>query len=113
MRALSTLKRLTAPLLLALALAPLLASAPALDAALPDFFARASVPEAFGRNVVNVILVDFRATDTFGEIVVVVIAAIAAYALLRVMGCDLVQGFHLAHPLPVDRLDVPRAPVPA
>lgn len=32
---------------------------------------------------------------------------------VRATGCDLVQGFHLAHPLPVDRLDVPRAPVPA
>jgi multicomponent Na+:H+ antiporter subunit A len=30
-----------------------------------------------------VILVDFRALDTFGEIAVVVIAALAAYALLR------------------------------
>ena len=29
------------------------------------------------------ILVDFRALDTFGEIAVVVIAALAAYALLR------------------------------
>ncbi|MEM8760025.1 MAG: hydrogen gas-evolving membrane-bound hydrogenase subunit E, partial [Pseudomonadota bacterium] len=42
-----------------------------------------SVPEAFGRNVVNVILVDFRALDTFGEIVVVAIAAVAALALIR------------------------------
>jgi multicomponent Na+:H+ antiporter subunit A len=43
----------------------------------------ASWPEAFGRNIVNVILVDFRALDTFGEIAVVVIAALSAYALLR------------------------------
>ena len=39
--------------------------------------------EAFGRNVVNVILVDFRALDTLGEIAVVGFAAIAIWALLR------------------------------
>jgi multicomponent Na+:H+ antiporter subunit A len=52
-------------------------------AASPTTFEIASWPEAFGRNIVNVILVDFRALDTFGEIAVVVIAALAAYALLR------------------------------
>ena len=50
---------------------------------LTEFFEEASWPEAFGRNIVNVILVDFRALDTFGEIAVVVIAALSAYALLR------------------------------
>jgi multicomponent Na+:H+ antiporter subunit A len=48
-----------------------------------EYFEAASWPDAFGRNIVNVILVDFRALDTFGEIAVVVIAAIAAYALLK------------------------------
>jgi multicomponent Na+:H+ antiporter subunit A len=38
---------------------------------------------AEGRNVVNVILVDFRAMDTFGEIVVLAVAAIGVYALMR------------------------------
>ncbi|MEM1288157.1 MAG: hydrogen gas-evolving membrane-bound hydrogenase subunit E, partial [Pseudomonadota bacterium] len=38
--------------------------------------------EAFGRNVVNVILVDFRALDTLGEIAVVAFAAISAWAVL-------------------------------
>ena len=47
------------------------------------FFETASVPDAFGRNIVNVILVDFRALDTFGEIAVVAVAALAAYALIR------------------------------
>jgi multicomponent Na+:H+ antiporter subunit A len=41
-----------------------------------------SVPEGFGRNVVNVILVDFRAMDTLGEIFVLGIAAIGVYTLL-------------------------------
>ncbi len=54
-----------------------------LDRRLTDYFEVASWPEAFGKNIVNVILVDFRALDTFGEIAVVVIAALAAYALLR------------------------------
>ena len=54
-----------------------------LDPRLTDYFELASWPEAFGRNIVNVILVDFRALDTFGEIAVVAIAGLSAYALLR------------------------------
>lgn len=54
-----------------------------LDRRLTDYFEITSWPEAYGRNIVNVILVDFRALDTFGEIAVVVIAALGAFALLR------------------------------
>jgi multicomponent Na+:H+ antiporter subunit A len=54
-----------------------------IDRRITDYFEAASWPEAYGRNIVNVILVDFRALDTFGEIAVVVIAALAAYALMR------------------------------
>lgn len=53
------------------------------DSATQDYFERAAVPEAHGRNIVNVILVDFRALDTFGEILVVFAAAVAAVTLLR------------------------------
>ncbi|CAN5768318.1 monovalent cation/H+ antiporter subunit A [soil metagenome] len=42
-----------------------------------------SYPVAQGENVVNVILVDFRGVDTFGEIMVLAIAALGALALLR------------------------------
>jgi multicomponent Na+:H+ antiporter subunit A len=42
-----------------------------------------AVPDAEGRNVVNVILVDFRGFDTLGEITVLVAAAIGAVALAR------------------------------
>ncbi len=42
-----------------------------------------SLPEAEGRNVVNVILVDFRGFDTLGEITVLTAAAIGAVALAR------------------------------
>ena len=41
-----------------------------------------SLPEADGRNVVNVILTDFRALDTFGEIAVVATAAIGIAGLV-------------------------------
>ncbi|MDJ1006566.1 MAG: proton-conducting transporter membrane subunit [Paracoccaceae bacterium] len=54
-----------------------------LDRRLSDYFEATSWPEAFGRNIVNVILVDFRALDTFGEVAVVVVAALSAVALLR------------------------------
>jgi multicomponent Na+:H+ antiporter subunit A len=54
-----------------------------IDRELTTFFETASWPEAFGQNIVNVILVDFRALDTFGEIAVVLIAAVSIYALLR------------------------------
>ncbi|MFC0202180.1 putative monovalent cation/H+ antiporter subunit A [Paracoccus rhizosphaerae] len=53
------------------------------DRRLTTFFETASYPEAHGRNIVNVILVDFRALDTFGEITVVAMAALGALALLR------------------------------
>ncbi|NCT88659.1 monovalent cation/H+ antiporter subunit A [Stenotrophomonas acidaminiphila] len=42
-----------------------------------------ALPEAYGQNVVNVILVDFRGFDTFGEITVFGIAALVVHALLR------------------------------
>jgi multicomponent Na+:H+ antiporter subunit A len=54
-----------------------------LDRRLTGFFETAAWPEAHGRNIVNVILVDFRALDTFGEILVVAVAAVAALAALR------------------------------
>jgi multicomponent Na+:H+ antiporter subunit A len=46
-------------------------------------YALRSVPEAHGRNVVNVILTDFRALDTLGEAVVLAIAAMGVYTLLH------------------------------
>jgi multicomponent Na+:H+ antiporter subunit A len=43
-----------------------------------------SLPEGHGRNVVNVILVDFRGFDTLGEITVLAAAAIGVVGLARV-----------------------------
>ncbi|MGL1834246.1 hydrogen gas-evolving membrane-bound hydrogenase subunit E [Rhodocyclaceae bacterium SMB388] len=47
-----------------------------------DWYVQNSYPGGKGGNVVNVILVDFRAFDTLGEIVVVALAALAAATLL-------------------------------
>jgi len=52
------------------------------DERLSDFFRATSVPEAHGRNLVNVIIVDFRALDTLGEITVLALAALAAAAVI-------------------------------
>ncbi len=54
-----------------------------LDSRLSDFFNEYAGPVAHGRNVVNVILVDFRGLDTLGEISVVMTAGIAILALIR------------------------------
>lgn len=51
------------------------------DHPISDRLAEMSYPEAKGKNVVNVILVDFRALDTLGEIVVVASAALGIAAL--------------------------------
>ena len=64
-------------------LALLAALAAPFDRRLTAFFEDAAWSEAYGRNVVNVILVDFRALDTFGEIAVVALAAVAALAALK------------------------------
>ena len=47
-----------------------------------DYHIAESKPGGGGTNVVNVILVDFRGFDTFGEIIVLCIAALAIFALL-------------------------------
>ncbi len=54
-----------------------------LEEPISRFFAENSYTEAHGRNIVNVILVDFRALDTLGEIAVLALAAAGVYALLR------------------------------
>ncbi len=58
-----------------------------------------------GHNVVNVILVDFRALDTQGEIVVLIIAAIGVTALLRLRPSDQARGKHLT--LEVEKVILP------
>ncbi len=52
---------------------------------LSEYYWRQALPEGGGANVVNVILVDFRGFDTFGEIMVLGIAALIIFALLSGM----------------------------
>ena len=52
------------------------------------YYANQSQPAAHGRNVVNVILVAFRAFDTLGEITVLGTAAFGAYVLLQREGTE-------------------------
>ncbi len=54
------------------------------DMRLSDFFAQFSRSIAHGRNIVNVIIVDFRGFDTLGEISVVVLAGLCVLALIRI-----------------------------
>lgn len=54
-----------------------------LDRSLTEFFENNSYAAAHGRNIVNVILVDFRSLDTLGEITVVVLASLGGVALIR------------------------------
>ena len=54
-----------------------------LQSDLPAYYVENALDAAGGRNVVNVLLVDFRGFDTLGEITVVAIVALIVYALLR------------------------------
>ncbi len=54
------------------------------DNSLTAFFNAYSKVIAHGNNVVNVIIVDFRGTDTLGEIAVVMITALAILSLIRI-----------------------------
>ncbi|MEL6920677.1 MAG: hydrogen gas-evolving membrane-bound hydrogenase subunit E, partial [Pseudomonadota bacterium] len=55
------------------------------DPTLSEFFAQYSYTIAQGKNIVNVILVDFRGIDTFGEIGVVMVSGLAILALIRIV----------------------------
>lgn len=55
---------------------------------LADYYIKNSLPLAHGKNVVNVILVDFRALDTLGEVLVVFGALLAIYLLTRKARCQ-------------------------
>jgi multicomponent Na+:H+ antiporter subunit A len=63
----------------------LLASAGQLERDTSAYFGARSLADGGGRNVVNVILVDFRAMDTLGEIVVVLFTIVAVMPLIRVL----------------------------
>ena len=54
-----------------------------LETPISEYFKEASYSMAYGRNIVNVILVDFRALDTLGEITVISIAALGIFAMIK------------------------------
>lgn len=54
------------------------------DPFMTQYFAENSYVVAHGKNIVNVILVDFRALDTFGEIVVLGVAGVGVYSLIKI-----------------------------
>ncbi|HYO53883.1 putative monovalent cation/H+ antiporter subunit A [Archangium sp.] len=61
----------------------LLAANPPPHPTISTYFLEQSVPLAHGHNVVNVILTDFRALDTLGEITVLAVAGLGVHALLK------------------------------
>ncbi|NWJ25190.1 putative monovalent cation/H+ antiporter subunit A [Rhizobium sp. RM] len=62
------------------------------DNRLTDFYNAYSKIIAHGANVVNVIIVDFRGTDTLGEIAVVMITGLAILALIRIRPAAAIPG---------------------
>jgi len=68
------------------------------------YFVEHSLPDAHGRNLVNVILVDFRGLDTLGEITVLAAAGVGVYALLKLRARKVAgQGVPAAAPPAPDR----------
>jgi multicomponent Na+:H+ antiporter subunit A len=61
----------------------LVASAARTEDPISTGFLERALPEGGGRNVVNVILVDFRGIDTVGEITVLAVAAVGIVSLAR------------------------------
>ena len=55
-----------------------------IDPSLKEYFVQNSFLQAQGRNIVNVILVDFRGLDTMGEITVLMVASLGVYSLLEI-----------------------------
>jgi multicomponent Na+:H+ antiporter subunit A len=61
----------------------LIANSETLSPSIAGYFLEHSLSLGGGRNVVNVVVVDFRGYDTMGEITVLTIAAIGVYALIK------------------------------
>jgi multicomponent Na+:H+ antiporter subunit A len=53
-----------------------------------SYYIENSAPLAYGRNIVNVILVDFRALDTLGEIFVLALAALGVLSMIKLKAED-------------------------
>jgi multicomponent K+:H+ antiporter subunit A len=79
-----------------------------------QFFVENALPEGEGRNIVNVILVDFRGFDTMGEITVVGIVSLTVYKLLRRFrpAPESVHVPRAQREMPGDHSHDPKAPLP-
>ena len=53
-----------------------------------SYYVENSYTLAFGKNIVNVILVDFRQLDTLGEIFVLGLSAIGVYSMIKLRAED-------------------------
>ncbi len=53
-----------------------------------SYYIEHSAELAFGKNIVNVILVDFRQLDTLGEIFVLALAAVGVYSMIKLKAED-------------------------
>jgi multicomponent Na+:H+ antiporter subunit A len=53
-----------------------------------SYYIENSATLAYGRNIVNVILVDFRALDTLGEIFVLSLAALGVLSMIKLKAED-------------------------
>ncbi len=62
------------------------------DASIAGFFLERSLSEGGGTNAVNVIIVDFRGFDTFGEMTVMLVAGLVIHALLSRVALPAVSG---------------------
>jgi multicomponent K+:H+ antiporter subunit A len=62
------------------------------DASIAGFFLERTVSEGGGTNAVNVIIVDFRGFDTFGEMTVMLVAGLVIHALLSRVALPAVSG---------------------
>ncbi|MFO0458799.1 MAG: monovalent cation/H+ antiporter subunit A, partial [Burkholderiales bacterium] len=62
------------------------------DQSIAGFFLERSLTEGGGTNAVNVIIVDFRGFDTFGEMTVMLVAGLVIHALLARVALPAVSG---------------------
>lgn len=62
------------------------------DGSIAGFFLERSLTEGGGTNAVNVIIVDFRGFDTFGEMTVMLVAGLVIHALLARVALPAVSG---------------------
>ncbi|MCX7230630.1 MAG: monovalent cation/H+ antiporter subunit A [Burkholderiales bacterium] len=62
------------------------------DASIAPWFIERTLPEGGGTNAVNVIIVDFRGLDTFGEMTVMLVAGLVIHALIARITLPAISG---------------------